>query len=432
MKGGLAARFLQSLRHVTAAGGVAHAPGPPGGVFPKGQDKSLDLGLGLAVSGGGDSMAMLHLAVEAGLAVQAVTVDHGLRPEAADEAAEVGRICAGLGLRHEILRWHWDGQGNLQDAARRGRRRLIAEWAGVQGIEAVALAHTRDDVAETFLMRMARGAGVDGLAAMAASWHEGGVTWLRPLLAVSRMELRDYLGAHGLSWVEDPSNANERFDRVKARKALVALGPLGLTAERLAEVAGYLAEARVALDALTLDVWGRVVSDHGLGLVLDMVRLAQAPGEVQRRVLIKVILRLAPGDYAPRGSAIQALLARISAGKDGVLAGCRFQWVRGRLWAFREARAVASQVALAGQVWDGLWRIEGPAVAGAQIRALGAGIAHCATWRASGLPRAAVLASPSLWQDATLIAAPHAGFGPGYSAKPLFDAAALHHSVISH
>ncbi len=388
--------------------------------------------LGLGVSGGGDSLAMLYLAIEAGVAVQVATVDHGLRPEAAAEAAEVGRICAGLGVPHQILRWAWDGRGNLQDAARRGRRRLIADWAVARGIGRVALAHTRDDVAETFLMRLARGAGVDGLAAMVACWHEGGVIWLRPLLAVSRGELRDYLRARGLGWAEDPSNDNARFERVRARRALVALHPLGLTAERLAEVAGHLAEARLALDAVASDAWGRIVSDHGLGVVLDMDGLARIPSEVQRRLLIKVILRLAPGDYAPRGAAIQALLARLGAGKDGVLAGCRFQRVGGRLWAFREARAVAGQVALAGQVWDGLWRIEGPALPGAQIRALGAGIALCANWRASGLPRAALLASPALWHADRLIAAPHAGFGPGYSAKPLFDAAALHHSVITH
>ena len=115
--------------------------------------------MGLAVSGGGDSMAMLHLAAASGLPVRVVTVDHGLRAGAAAEATEVGRICAGLGLPHEVLRWHWDGCGNLQDAARRGRRAVMADWAQRVGVGAVALAHTQDDVAETFLMRLARGAG---------------------------------------------------------------------------------------------------------------------------------------------------------------------------------------------------------------------------------------------------------------------------------
>ena len=121
---------------------------------------------------------MLYLAVEAGCDVAVATVDHGLRPEAAAEAAEVAAICAGLGVPHEILHWHWDGAGNLQDAARRGRMALLADWARRRGLRTVALGHTEDDIAETFLMRLARDAGVDGLAAMAARREVAGVCLL--------------------------------------------------------------------------------------------------------------------------------------------------------------------------------------------------------------------------------------------------------------
>ncbi len=388
--------------------------------------------LGLAVSGGGDSLAMLHLAVEAGGKVQVATVDHGLRPGAAIEAAGVGRVCEELGVRHEVLHWQWDRKGNLQDAARRGRRAALAAWALRQGLGAVALAHTRDDVAETFVMRLARGAGVDGLAAMAARWQEAGVTWVRPLLGVSRAELRDYLTGIGQTWVEDPSNDNDRFDRVRVRKALGVLRPLGISAERLAEVAGHLAEARAALEAVTDAAWARIAGDRGLAVTVDGAALAGEPAEVQRRVVIRLIGRIAPQGYAPRGGAVQRLLARILAGKDGALAGCRFQIVKGQVWAFREAKAVSRLVCPADQVWDGLWRLEGPAPDGAEIRALGAGITACPDRHASGLPRAALMASPAMWLGQRLIAAPHAGFGPGYSAIPLFPAAALHQSVISH
>ena len=409
----LAARFAQSLRLILDAGSET----------PE---------LGLAVSGGGDSVAMLHLAVEAGLSVRVATVDHGLRPEAAAEAAEVGRVCAALGLSHAVLHWHWDGAGNLQDAARRGRRQVLAQWALRAGLGAVALAHTRDDVAETFLMRLARGAGVDGLAAMVPRWHEGGVTWVRPLLWASRGDLRGYLQGRGLAWVDDPSNDNERFDRVKARKALAVLRPLGISVDRLAEVAGHLAEARTALETVAGEVYARIVLDHGPAVTIDLVALAKAPAEVQRRVLVGVIGGVAPLGYAPRGAAVQTLLARLLAGRGGVLAGCRFQSIRGQLWAYREVKAVAAEVCAADQVWDGRWRMEGPVVAGGEVRALGEGIADCTDWRQSGLPRAALMACPALWQGDRLIAAPHAGFGPRYSAIPLFPAAALHQSLISH
>ncbi len=400
-----------------------------GDVAERARDRQI---LGLAVSGGGDSLAMLHLAAGAGLQVRVVTVDHGLRPEAAAEAALVGRICAGLGMGHDILRWHWDGKGNLQDAARRARRGLIGAWAVGLGLGTVALAHTRDDVAETFMMRLARGAGVDGLAAMVPGWTEAGVGWVRPLLGASRAELRHHLRGLGRTWVEDPSNSNDRFDRVKARKALALLQPLGISVERLAAVADHLADARQALEAVTGTAWTRVMRDHGLAVHIDMPVLASEPVEVQRRLVVALIRRLAAGDYAPRGGAVRALLARLLAGKGGVLAGCRFQVVRGQAWGFREAKAVAGLVAEPDQPWDGAWRIVGPALPETEVRALGAGIDLCRSWRAAGLPRAALVAGPALWQGGRLIAAPHAGFGPDYGVISLLPAAGRHHLVISH
>jgi tRNA(Ile)-lysidine synthase len=384
-------------------------------------------GLALAVSGGGDSMALLHLA--APLRPRVVTVDHGLRPEAAAEAVLVADTCKTLGLEHQTLHWHWDGKGNLQDAARRGRRTLIAGWARGAGVQAVALGHTRDDVAETFLMRLARGAGVDGLAAMSPQWTEGGITWLRPLLTMGRAELRSYLTAQGAQWVEDPSNDNPRFDRVRVRKAMQGLGGLGLTTERLAEVAGHLGQARQALERATNAAAG-CLTVQGNAVLIDLARLAAEEPEVQRRLILRVIAFIGPQGYGPRGAALQSLLARVLSGKPAMLAGCRFQPGKPGLWAFREARAVAATICPAGDWWDGHWRIDGPP--GAQTRALGTGITLCPTWRDTGLPRAALLASPSLWLDGRLIAAPHAGLAPETGVQPLFPAAALHHSLLSH
>ena len=155
------------------------------------------LSLGVAVSGGGDSMACLDLMLwhgaELGFPVEAVTVDHGLRTGAKDEIALVAAYCAARGVPHSVLEWRWDGAGNLQAEARSARYRLIADWAMGRGVDQVALGHTRDDVAETFLMRLARASGVDGLAAMERRFERGGVVWLRPMLALGRSDLREYL-----------------------------------------------------------------------------------------------------------------------------------------------------------------------------------------------------------------------------------------------
>ncbi|MBC7737742.1 MAG: tRNA lysidine(34) synthetase TilS [Candidatus Saccharibacteria bacterium] len=364
-------------------------------------------------------MAMLHLSMGLGCPLQVVTVDHGLRAEAAAEAAAVGRVCTALGVPHVVVPWHWDGRGNLQDAARRGRRAVIADWARRNGVEVVALGHTQDDVAETFVMRLARGAGVDGLAAMSGDWVEGGIRWVRPLLTVSRAELRAYLAGLGQVWADDPSNDNDRFERVRVRKALVGLQGLGVSAARLAEVAAHLGDARAALEQAAASAFGRVAKVVGPAVRLDLQALASEAAEVQRRVLGLVLARLVVADYAPRGASVQRFLARALAGQAATLAGVRFQVTRTGAWCFREVPAAAVP---AGQVWDGRWQIVGDLPEGAEVRALGSGIALCQLWRDTGLPRASLLTSPALWVGDRLLAAPHASFGPGYSVISLFDA----------
>ena len=366
--------------------------------------------LGLAVSGGGDSVALLHLAVACGLQPAVVTVNHGLRAEAASEAAQVAGVAAALGLSHETLLWQgWDHTGNLQDAARKARRRLISAWALQNNIASVALGHTQNDIAETFLMRLQRGAGVDGLAKMAGHWSEGGILWQRPLLGFTRNDLRLWLQAQGKTWVEDPSNDNPRFDRVRARKALARLEPLGLTPTHLAQVAAHLAEARTALNTLA-NQWAKDTLREEAGTVLIDPALWKAPAETQRRVLQRVILWIAPADYAPRGSQVGQLLARLADGQASTLAGVRFIQGRGGLRALREVKAAAPRCS-ADHIWDGRWKVVGNLPQGAELGALdAAGLAQCPAWRSVGLPRAALLASPAVWLGDRLIAAPLAGF----------------------
>lgn len=360
-------------------------------------------------------MALLHLAVAAGLPVSVATVDHGLRAEAADEAAGVARSCAALGVPHAVLRWHWDGSGNLQDSARRGRLALLSDWARQAGLRAVALGHTQDDVAETFLMRLARGAGIDGLSAMAARREVGGMTFLRPLLDISRGELRDWLRARGVAWVEDPSNSNDRFARVRTRQSLSGLADAGVTVASLAAVAAQMAEVREALDAQAAEAAAFVARIEAGDVLFDAAGFARLPAETRRRLLLAAVMWISSAEYGPRGGDVVRLRDAVAAGRAATLAGARVTHAKGAVRLSREARAVGGLVTAADAVWDNRWTISGGDHKGLTLRALGdEGLRSCPDWRATGVPRASLLAAPALWHGNVLVSAPLAGFAAGW------------------
>lgn len=378
--------------------------------------------LGVAVSGGGDSVALLHLLAEwrdaaGGPPLAAVTVDHGLRAEASAEAEGVARLCHGLKVPHRILRWQgWDGRGNLQDRARQARQTLISGWAREEGLRAVVLGHTADDQAETVLLRLARGSGVDGLAGMAAERRSHGVIWLRPMLGLRRAALRQWLSAHGIGWVDDPSNDDPRFDRVKARAALAVLEPLGLGVAGLIGTADRLRMAQAVLQSAARRAARDLARTEAGGVVLAP-GLRELAEETRLRLISAALRWIGREPYRPRLAALRRAVEAAMEGRAATLAGCLILPEAGALRLVREPAAVVGLTAPADAVWDGRWRIEGPPAPGAEIRALGPeGLAACPDWRAAGLPRAALLATPALWQGDRLLSAPFAGQGAGWRA----------------
>ena len=365
--------------------------------------------IGVAVSGGGDSIALLILLADwakpSGRKLKAVTVDHGLRPESAAEAVFAADFCRRLGVSHEGLLWETRPSGaNLQDAARRARRHLIAEWARTAGVSIVALGHTLDDQAETFVMRLARGSGVDGLAAMATVTEAAGLIWARPLLSVSRVSLRDILEQRGQTWIEDPSNFDLRFDRVRARRALVEFEQLGLGTKRLAATAARMARAREALRSSAKMLAAKSVewTPFGEALILPTAFSAGLP-ELQMRVLAAVLCRVSGAEYRPREISLEALrsqLIGLDAFSGLTLHGCILRTRRGRIAVRREPRAVAPRVPAKRGVWDRRWRIdtEGDLSPEAEIGALGQdGLSKIANWRDLGIARETLLTLPGLW-----------------------------------
>ncbi len=365
--------------------------------------------LGLAVSGGGDSMAMLALAVpwarHMGIALRVATVDHGLRDDSAAEAEMVAAECAVLGLEHAILRWQgWDGRGNTQMAARDARRALIQDWRG--DIQHVLFAHTQDDQAETVLMRLARGSGVEGLSGMSAQsqtadgWHV-----LRPLLSTTRAELRHFVEVLKVPFVDDPSNADPRFDRIKARNALSHLDALGLTADRLAATAAAMQLSRDALNnrmQMMSDASVRMGFGH---LQIDRDVFATIEPDTQRRLMAHALQWTAHAAYRPRLSSLTRVLDDVQGGASATLHGCQIIVGKTRLHVVRELRKVRDQTAAPDQAWDTVWRLKHPTEASSShIAALGPnGLAQVA--RPGGVPAAALYSLPALWQDGQVVAA---------------------------
>ena len=374
--------------------------------------------LGVAVSGGGDSLALLYLLNDiytgAGGVLQAITVDHGLRAGSAAEAEMVADQCAKLGISHQILRWQgWDKTGNLQDEARRARYGLMADWARAEGLDAIALGHTADDQAETVLMRLARRSGVDGLAAMSPKRKANEMIWLRPMLDLKRNDLRNYLAGSGITWIEDPSNEDTRFDRIKARHALDALADLGIDASSLSVVAQNMNDAREALEVFTQNAARDCMRvSHG-SVIFDRIALLAYPSEVQRRLWCHALDWIKPAPYPPRRAALAQLLGAVEAEQATTLGGCVIKCRKGEVWLFREFNQVSNHTVPSQQVWDDRWCCfcadPSEAIDGAELRVLGAnGLKQCDNWRDFDLPRGVLLSHPALWHGDTVLSSPTA------------------------
>jgi len=374
--------------------------------------------LAVAVSGGGDSMALLHLMAEWAedekIRLWAVTVNHGLRPEAAEEARFVSEVAQTLQVKHTTLTWTgWSGQGNLQDAARRARYRLMTDWAKAQGINTIALAHTADDQAETFFMRLARASGIDGLTGMQRRRVSDGITWVRPLLMQERFELRQYLRDLRQPWIDDPSNDNEAFDRIKARRAMEELSKLGIDIHVVGRVMDHLGQVRSALDFATHDHALDCVSEDQGDLILNRRRFAEGAPEINRRLVAHALRWIASADYGPRGMKLQEFLSAMMRGRDATLHGVRLLGGKESFRLTREHAAVAHTVAVPGAVWDGRWIVEGIEDKGLIVRALGQdGLLQLGELPDGAPPRETLSASPAVFDGNTLISAPLVRYGP--------------------
>lgn len=295
--------------------------------------------IGIAVSGGPDSLALLLLAAASRPGrVEAATVDHRLRDGSREEADMVAGVCERLGVPHAILTVEWDEKPAtaIQERARTERYRLLGGWAQEGSLDAITTAHHADDQAETLIMRLARGAGVRGLAAMRPSAKVPGaaVSLIRPLLGWRRADLEQVCRLAGLTPAADPSNEDEQYERVRVRRALKELK--WLNAQSLSMSAAHLSEADVALDWASAREWASAVTNNTVEIVY---RPTDAPAEIRRRIVSFAIDHLAvEGKQAAlRGKELERLLVRLESGGQSTLRGVRCSG--GSEWIFKAAPA---------------------------------------------------------------------------------------------
>lgn len=274
----------------------------------------------LAVSGGPDSIALMWLAARwrralaRGPRLIAVTVDHGLRPEAAREAREVKRLARTLDLPHRTVRWTGPKpKTGLPAAARVARYRLLAQAARLSGATHILTAHTRDDQAETLLMRMLRGSGIAGLAAMARESERDGVRLARPLLEIPKSQLIATLGKAKIAFADDPTNRDPAYTRPRLRALMPALAEEGGDSRNLARLASRLARANAAVEVL-VDGAERFLAlrdrHDASRFGFDAAAFSGLPEEVRLRLLKRAIDRSGHEGPAELGK-LETLLAAL-------------------------------------------------------------------------------------------------------------------------
>lgn len=342
-------------------------------------------------------MALLCLLQRwAGAGLHALTVDHGLRAGSADEAAQVAQWCARLGLAHTTLQWTGAKPARgVQAAARQARYDLMAAWCRAQGIGVVATAHTADDQAETVHMRLQRTQSPRSLAGIWPQAQWNGVAVVRPLLGLSRAALRAELLSAGQGWLDDPSNSDPRFERVRVRQALV-----GRPVQALVQQA-TLAQAQVAQVDGAAAAWLRSTATvlPQAVLVLPLDALCRQGRDVRLAVLRRAV-QLAGGGAAPDPGELARLDGWMLAGgvPRRTLAGALVARRAGALWVVREAGRIAPDpvaVPASGHVlWDG--RLHLHAAAGSQVVAQGPPGGTLRVPRQAGLPRFVQAALPCL------------------------------------
>ncbi len=381
--------------------------------------------IAVACSGGADSMALAILlwdwARKRGGVAIALIVDHAIRPEAAAEAERTGARLREREIPFHVLRAAGPiPKSGLQSAARRMRYDLLSKWCAANACLHLAVAHHREDQAETVLLRLARGSGAAGLAAMAPVTETDDIRIVRPLLSVQKSRLRATLKRRELSHIDDPSNQNPAFARVRMRALSADLAGQGMTPRRLAATAARMGRARAALEGDVAAVLARAGVLHPQGYcLLSKAIIHAAPEEVGLRALSRTLTCVGGLEYSPRLDSLERLYEALqddSLGGGRTLAGCRVLMRGSMLLVCREPAAAAAVTPARGAVhWDGRFSLAFGACGEGEVRRLGREgwrevVKKAPALRATSIPAPVRASLPAIWSKRRLSSVPHLGY----------------------
>jgi tRNA(Ile)-lysidine synthase len=375
--------------------------------------------IAVAVSGGGDSLALTFLlqrwVSDRGGALLALTVDHRLRENSTLEAEALHTLLSRHQINHEILTWQGDKPAtHLQERARAERYRLLLNACQTCGYTTLALAHNLEDQMETFWMRLAHGSGLDGLAGMAKSRTSGGINIIRPVLDFTREQLRATCRDFNIDWAEDPSNSNPKFLRVRLRDFETALAAEGLSPQRLSLTLQKLEDAREALEYMANQSFAQSVSAQPEGYFsLDKTVWQNFPRDIQRRVLALILQKLSPTEYPLGFEAIeQTRLEILNPDFTGkTLSACEiFSRKTDTIIFCRELATAQDRLPLQnGILWDNRFQLSGFAGESLTVGLLGeTGLCLVRKEPHRNFPLPAKLGRllPALWLENALMAVP--------------------------
>ena len=321
--------------------------------------------LGLAVSGGSDSLAMLYIcndwALKNKVKLHCVTVDHQLRSESSKEAELVAGHCDGLGINHEIVKWKHERNisGNLSDLARSARYGLIDKWR--KELSFVLVGHTQNDQIETFFMNLKRGSGIEGMKGMPLSFKRPeGYYILRPLIHSSRESLQQVLQEKNITWVSDPSNLNEDFERISQRKTWEILKSKGFSESRIELSMAHMRRAHDAFKIMLPIQFRQIGKQELTDLLWDYKAFIALPEEFKLRFISSAVMWNGNLHHRPRFKAVLDVLKNMEEKKTTVLGGAIFYHHAGKIRMTTEFKSLKDSTVNCslGSVWRNIWEVK--------------------------------------------------------------------------